>query len=166
MYMQGVLLIGSCTYRQLYNVHARSFTYRQLYIQQLYIYAVDTTGSCIYVQSVVHKGSCTYRQLYIRSAAHRQLRIPAAVHTSRFQRQIPDASIPEAQTIHWLLYTYNENCWLTELIMKTVVQTEPPKADVLYKCRKVLSVNIKYDKQYCSKVNKSFDTYLLKKGPT
>jgi hypothetical protein len=48
-----------------------------------------------------------------------------------------------------------------KLIMKTVVQTEPPKADVLYKCRKVLSVNIKYDKQHCSKISKS--TYVQKK---
>jgi hypothetical protein len=72
---------------------------------------------------------------------------------------------PEAQTIHSPLYTYNENCWLMKVIMQTVVQTVPPKGDVLYKCRKVLNVNIKYGKQHCSKVNKSLYTY-SEKGPT
>jgi hypothetical protein len=65
---QAVLLIGSCTYRQ------------------LYIYAVDTTGICIYnqlsIKAVVHTGSCTYMQLYIQAVVHTGS--CAAVHTSRF----------------------------------------------------------------------------------
>jgi hypothetical protein len=59
MYMQGVLLIGSCTYRQ------------------LYIYAVETTGSCIYNQlslkTVVHTSSWTHGQLHTGSCAYRLL---------------------------------------------------------------------------------------------
>ena len=68
LYIQAVLLIGSCTYRQ------------------LYIYAVDTTGICIYnqlsIKAVVHTGSCTYMQLYIQAVVHTGS--CAAVHTSRF----------------------------------------------------------------------------------